>query len=124
VGRRARHVVTENARTLAAARALESGDAEAAGRLMVESHRSLRDDFGVSSDRLDAMVEAARETSGCHGARMTGAGFAGCAVALVDGPATAAFTMAVRRRYREATGLEPALYVCRASAGARVEPAT
>jgi galactokinase len=120
--RRARHVVTENVRTLAAADALASGDKARAGRLMVEGHRSLRDDFGVSSDRLDAMVEAARETDGCYGARMTGAGFAGCAIALVEESAAAAFVATVQRRYHGRTGLEPSIYVCHPSAGAGLEP--
>ena len=120
--RRARHVITENERTLAAADALASGDKARAGRLMVESHRSLRDDFGVSSDRLDAMVETAREVDGCYGARMTGAGFAGCAVALVEESAAPTFVETVQRRYRHRTGLEPAVYVCHPSAGAGLEP--
>ena len=121
LGRRARHVVTENARTRAAAAALAAGDKAAAGRLMNDSHRSLKDDFGVSSDRLDAMVEAAREAEGCYGARMTGAGFAGCAVALVEEGACATFVVTVTRRYQARTGLEPAVYVCRPSAGASLE---
>jgi galactokinase len=118
VFRRARHVVTENERTLAAAEAMARGDARVLGRLMNESHESLRDDFGVSSDALDAMVEAARASAGCHGARLTGAGFGGCVVALVAADATAAFLAEVERRYRERTGLAPSLYPCRAAAGA------
>jgi galactokinase len=119
--RRARHVVTENERTLAAADALAAGDEVTAGRLMVESHRSLRDDFGVSSDPLDTMVEAARGADGCYGARMTGAGFAGCAVALVEEAACATFAVTVQRQYRRRTGLEPAVYVCHPSAGVGLE---
>jgi galactokinase len=118
--RRVRHVVTENARTLAAASAMEEGEAAEVGRLMLESHRSLRDDFEVSGDALDAMVTAAREADGCYGARMTGAGFAGCAVALVEETAAPDFTAAVQRTYRARTGLEAAAYVCRPSAGASV----
>jgi galactokinase len=116
--RRARHVVTENERTLAAAEAMARGDAPVLGRLMNESHESLRDDFGVSSDALDAMVEAARASAGCHGARLTGAGFGGCVVALVAADRTSAFLAEVEPRYRERTGLVPSLYPCRAAAGA------
>jgi len=82
--RRARHVVTENARTLEFAEALRAHDLSGAGRLMVESHRSLRDDFEVSTPALEALVERLLATPGVHGARLTGAGFGGCAVALCD----------------------------------------
>jgi galactokinase len=81
--RRARHVITENTRTLAAAEAMKAGDAVTLGKLMDESHTSMRDDFEISSDALNSIVDAARRESSCYGARMTGGGFAGCAVALV-----------------------------------------
>ena len=84
VARRAWHVIEENARPQAMARALEAGDLEAAGRLMDDSHRSLRDLYEVSCAELDALVAAARRHPACYGARMTGAGFGGCAVALVN----------------------------------------
>ena len=84
VFRRARHVMTENQRVLSFIKALESGNPEKAGQLMNESHQSLRDDFEVSSEALDLISECARESPGCYGARMTGGGFAGCGVALVD----------------------------------------
>jgi len=119
--RRARHVVTENERTLRAADALERGDAAEVGRLMDESHASLRDDFEVSRMELDAIVELAREHAGCHGARMTGAGFGGCAVALVDAGAADAFARDVAAAYRAKVGLEAKVYVCSASPGASVE---
>lgn len=115
--RRARHVVTENARTLAAAEAMRAGDARSMGRLMNESHASLRDDFEVSSEALDAIVEAAQAADGCFGARLTGAGFAGCAVALVDEFAAADFERAVSTTYARATGRTCTAYVCRASDG-------
>ncbi len=83
VFRRARHVVGENARVLAAAAALDGGDLEGLGRAMDASHRSLRDDYGVSGPELDRLVDAARGAPGCLGARLTGAGFGGCAVAAV-----------------------------------------
>ena len=81
--RRAEYVMAENDRTLAAAAAMRAGDSTTLGRLMVESHAGLRDDYEVSGPALDAMVDAALDAPGCAGARMTGGGFAGCAVALV-----------------------------------------
>jgi galactokinase len=121
--RRAGHVVSENARTLAAADALERGDVRAVGALMDESHRSLRDDFEVSRPELDAMVSIARAHAACLGARMTGAGFGGCAVALVDARAATLFASDVARCYEDDVGLHPAVYVCSASAGASLESA-
>ena len=94
--RRARHVITENDRTVEAAEALATGDAARMGELMNASHASLRDDFEVSSEALDVMVECARATAGCHGARMTGAGFGGCAVALAEAEAAEALARAAR----------------------------
>ncbi|MCB0962284.1 MAG: hypothetical protein KDA98_03125 [Acidimicrobiales bacterium] len=82
VRRRARHVVTENARVRAAVAALADGDVVTVGRLLGESHRSLRDDLEVSTPTLDALVDGLAATPGVHGARLTGAGFGGCAVAL------------------------------------------
>jgi galactokinase len=119
--RRARHVITENARTLTAADALERGDMRRVGMLMNESHASLRDDFEVSREELDDMVSIALEQDGCYGARMTGAGFGGCAVALVDRSSVATFIRATEMRYLETTGLKPSAYVCAAAAGASVE---
>jgi galactokinase len=120
--RRAQHVVTENARTLAAADALATGDLRTVGALMNESHASLRDAFEVSRAELDVMVAIAREQPGCYGARMTGAGFGGCAVALVDVAHAEAFARVVARDYRTAVGLTPAVYLCSAAAGASLEP--
>ncbi len=117
---RARHVVTENERTLAAANAMKAGDVMALGQLMNASHVSMRDDFEISSTALDKMVEIAQAQPNCYGARMTGGGFAGCAVALVDIDAAEGFVAAVAPAYKEATGLEPALYVCDATDGARL----
>ena len=82
--RRARHVVTENQRVAEAAEALRAADLERFGRLMRESHRSLRDDFEVSTPTLDALVDRLNATAGVFGARLTGAGFGGCAVAVVE----------------------------------------
>jgi galactokinase len=123
-GKRARHVIGENERTLAAEKALNSGDAGSMGRLMDESHRSLREDYNVSSEALDIMVEVAHAEAGCLGARMTGAGFGGCAVALVEDPEIEKWIFAVEKEYQLRSGHTPALYACRPSRGAHeVEPA-
>jgi galactokinase len=119
--KRARHVVTENARTLAAYEAMSAWDARILGALMDASHESLRDDFEVSTEALNTMVTIAQRHPGCLGARMTGAGFGGCAVALVKAEATDDFTARVAPQYETATGNKPALYVCTASQGASVE---
>jgi galactokinase len=118
--RLARHVVTENARTLSAADAMARGDAATVGALMDEGHRSLRDDFRVSSPALDAIVAAAQGSTGCYGARMTGAGLAGCAVALVDESSSAAFAAETERAYRAAAGLHATVHLSRPRAGADV----
>lgn len=118
--RRARHIVTENDRTLEAASVMRAGDAERLGVLMDASHISLRDDFEVSSKELNQMVECARQQPGCYGARMTGAGFGGCAVALVRADAASTFAEAVAACYQAATNLTPAIYVTQAAAGASI----
>ena len=118
IRKRARHVISENARTLQAREAMNAGDAALLGQLMIASHISLRDDFDVSSAALDAIVDSANAEDSCYGARMTGAGFGGCAVALVRADAAAAFVERVGANYRAGTGNEPALYVTRASRGA------
>ncbi len=118
--RRARHVITENTRTLAAADAMKRGDAEALGKLMDESHVSMRDDFEISGDALNAIVDAARREPACYGARMTGGGFAGCAVALVKADEAEHFATAVAVTYQNSTGLTPAIYVCKATNGAEI----
>jgi galactokinase len=119
--RRARHVITENARTLAAADAMRRGDAAGLGRLMDASHTSLRDDFEVTNDALNVMVACAQQAPGCYGARMTGAGFGGCAVALVDAERATVFAEAVADRYQTQTAIAPAVYVCTAADGASRE---
>ena len=118
--RRARHVVTENERTLQAAEALRQCASAAMGRLMVASHVSMRDDFEISCVELDAMVSCALGQKSCFGARMTGGGFGGCAVALVRAEATEEFAAQVVSCYSAATGLTPAAYFCQASSGAEV----
>ena len=117
--KRARHVISENARTLRAAEVMKRGDAQALGELMNESHASLRDDFEVSSDALNVMVQCALD-AGCYGARMTGAGFGGCAVALVAQEDVERFVQEVAPCYEVRTGRTPEVYVCQATAGAAV----
>lgn len=116
--KRARHVITENARALRARDAMNAGDAAALGQLMIESHISLRDDFEVSSPALDAIVNCANAEPSCYGARMTGAGFGGCAVALVQADEAQGFVERVSACYIAATGVQPTLYITRASQGA------
>ena len=108
--RRASHVVAEDRRTLAAAAAMAAGDAAGLGTLMNESHDSLRDLYEVSSDALDRIVDIARAAPGCLGARMTGGGFAGCAVALVATSEVEAFVAEVARKYEAWSGDVPRLW--------------
>lgn len=115
---RGRHVVLENERTLHAAEAMDRGDSEEVGRHMNESHESLRVDYEVSSRELDRLVDCARAQPSCYGARMTGAGFGGCAVAFVRAENADEFTRAVSKRYEDATKLAPQVYICHASDGA------
>lgn len=121
VYRRCRHVVTENERVLQTVAALERNDLAEVGRLMNASHESLRDDYEVSSTALDVMVAAMRGVPGCYGARLTGAGFGGCAVALVAPGAEQTVADAIYEKYPKATQVWPEVYTTRASAGARVE---
>ena len=121
VYRRCRHVVSEDERVLATVVALKQGDLAAVGQLMNASHDSLRDDYEVSSQALDIMVDAMRSVPGCFGARLTGAGFGGCAVALVAPGAEQAVANAIYEKYPKATNVWPEVYTTRASAGARVE---
>ena len=114
---RARHVVSENARVLEAARALARGDADTLGRLLRASHASLRDDYEVSTPELDELV-AALEEAGALGARLTGAGFGGCVVALAAADRVDRVLADAAARYRDGTGLEPTAWVCVAVDGA------
>jgi galactokinase len=117
---RARHVVTENNRVMEACEAMRAGDAPALGRLLKASHASLRDDYQVSSQELDEIVECAVAHPACFGARMTGAGFGGCAVALVQAGEAPQFVAEVSAAYATVTGLTPRLYICRATNGAEI----
>jgi galactokinase len=120
VRRRARHVITENARVLAMSDALEQDDLREAGRLMTESHTSLRDDFEVSSRELDIIVSLAQDQPGCYGARMTGAGFGGSAVAIVEEGTIAPFAQAVSEAYAAQTGYMAVIERCVPSRGVAV----
>jgi len=118
--RRTRHVVTENQRVLNAVAALRLGDIFGLGELLKASHVSLRDDFEVSNNALDQMVACALHRPECYGARMTGAGFGGCAVALVRSDALETFIRSVKLCYLHATGVDADIYVCFPSEGASV----
>ena len=100
--------------------ALGSSDRTAVGRIMLASHESLRDDFESSTPELDTMVMVATEIDGCHGARVTGAGFGGAAVAAVASGAVEAFLPEIMARYQAATDIEPAVHVCIPSDGAAI----
>jgi galactokinase len=116
--RRCRHVVTENRRTEQAAEALKRGDFTEMGRLMAASHLSLRDDYEVSCPELDVLVEIASSVPGVFGARMTGGGFGGCTVNIVERSAVEALRAAVMTEYPMRTGIEPEVYVSSAAGGA------
>lgn len=117
--RRARHVVTENARTLDAAAAMEWGDLIALGNAMAESHASMRDDFEITLPAIDRLVAELQDAIGGHGgARMTGGGFGGAVVALVEADAVEAVVARVEARYRTPEGSKPLIMVERAHAGA------
>jgi galactokinase len=118
VYRRCRHVITENARVLAAGDALEQGDLNRFGELMAASHRSLRDDYEVSSEELDLMVALAEKIDGVYGARMTGGGFGGSTVNLVREESVESFRERVAAEYQRVTKLRPEIYVCTAAEGA------
>ena len=116
--RRCRHVVSENERVTGAASALLDADLLAFGGLMGDSHDSLRDDYEVSCAELDLMVELAVKQEGVYGARMTGGGFGGCTINLVETDAVSGFRQAVARGYEQATGLAPQIFVSAAADGA------
>lgn len=121
VYRRCYHVVSENERVLQTVAALQRGDLATVGQLMNASHESLRVDYEVSSDALNVMVEAMRSAPGCYGARLTGAGFGGCAVALVEPGAEQSVADMIYERYPKTTNIWPEVYTTRASSGAYVQ---
>jgi galactokinase len=116
---RARHALSEQLRVRHALRALQLGDAAVLGELLEASHHSLRVDYQVTGPALDTIVAVAMGQPGCLGARMTGAGFGGCAIALVDHDALADFVPAVTQAYQAATGIAPELFAVQPTAGAR-----
>ena len=118
VFKRCLHVTTENDRVLKAANALRDRDLKTFGKLMYESHRSLRDDYEVSCKELDAMVDLAKPVKGVFGARMTGGGFGGCTINLVSVEAVDEFIQTIENGYAKATGKSPEVYICSAADGA------
>jgi len=118
--RRARHVISENQRVLDAVRAMKAGDRTTLAGLMNASHASLRDDFEVTNDALDIMAQIAQAQPGCYGARMTGGGFGGCAVALVQADKAEEMATAVGFQYEAATGRKPNIFITSASDGTAV----
>ena len=117
VYRRCRHIVTENDRTERAAAALEAGDLVLCGKLMDESHVSMRDDFEISCPEVDVMVGLNRAVPGVFGARMTGGGFGGSTISLVEAGAVEGFIASVAPDYQKATGLTPTIFTCSPGAG-------
>jgi galactokinase len=115
---RARHVISENLRTVAAEKALEKGDLAEVGRLMAEAHRSYSQDFEGSCVEADAMVALAQDLPGLIGARLTGGGFGGCTINLVEQSEAAAFAKALGARYTAKFGIVPQIHICHASGGA------
>lgn len=119
VAKRARHVITENDRTVEAAQALRAHDMKRMGELMAESHTSMRDDFEITVKEIDTLVEIVKEVIGDQGGvRMTGGGFGGCIVALVPPALVDDVKAAVEAKYQAATGLKESIYVCQAKNGA------
>jgi galactokinase len=116
--RRCRHIITENLRTVAAADALAAGNMKRLGDLMAAAHASYRDDFEASCDEADAMVEAAHQLPGLIGARLTGGGFGGCTVNLVNSDLAENFAVRLHDEYRSRTGIDAEIYRCHASAAA------
>jgi galactokinase len=115
---RARHIISENLRTVAAADALLRGDLKELGRLMAEAHWSYSRDFEASCAECDTMVEQAAGLPGLIGARLTGGGFGGCTINLVERDQAGAFAAELRKRYEASTGIVPQIHICHASNGA------
>jgi galactokinase len=115
---RCRHIITENARVEEAATALAAGDMERMGELMAEAHASYRDDFAASCPEVDLLVELAAAEPGLIGARLTGGGFGGCTVNLVEAAHAEAFRRDIHSAYLERAGIDAEIYLCQAAAGA------
>ena len=116
--RRARHVLTENLRVLSFVAAAKRGQIAELGHLMLDSHRSLRDDYEVSCPEIDFLVDAAIAIDGVWGSRITGGGFGGCTINLLDPTAVEKFQQTLFRRYREKFGVEPCFYPVTPASGA------
>ena len=119
---RAKHVITENERVLQFCAAMKNGDLWTMGKLLNQSHASLRDDFDVSSPELNTIVEIAQAQPGCFGARMTGAGFGGCGLALISKENDQVFIDAVSESYLSQTGVQPQIYAVQSADGATIAP--
>jgi galactokinase len=122
VYRRCRHVISEDDRVISAAAALRSGDLPHFGKMMNESHRSLRDDYEVSAHELDLLVSIASTLDGVYGTRMTGGGFGGSTITLVKSDAAENFRLKIAESYRKQTGITPDVYICTATQGAAAWP--
>lgn len=121
--RRSRHVLTENQRTLDAVAAIEAGDYERLGQLMYESHDSMRYDFEITVEQIDVLVEEAKKiglAGGVYGSRMTGGGFGGCTVSLIQTSKMDSIMETIRKNYKARTGLDPDLFVTRPAQGAHI----
>jgi galactokinase len=115
---RARHVITDSQRVHDGVAALQHGDAAAFGRLMLDAHASFRDDFEASCDECNLLVRLAMTLEGCLGSRLTGGGFGGCTVSLVEEAAAPGFAKELGRLYRADTGVEPQIFICEIADGA------
>ena len=120
IGRRARHIISENYRVQTGAQALREGNFSAFGQLMIESHRSLKDDYEVSCAGLDLLVDLALKQQGVLGARMTGAGFGGCTVNLIEKNYINCFKKNIKNEYKKNTGINPDIYITLPAEGAKI----
>ncbi len=115
---RARHVITDSQRVLDGLAALRAGDQRRFGALMTDAHRSFRDDFAASCDQCDLLVRLALSLPGCLGSRLTGGGFGGCTVSLVEAAAAESFARSLKQLYRDAIGVTAPIFVCQIVDGA------
>jgi galactokinase len=124
LGRRVKHLISENERTLLFVEALKDSDWKTAGHLMYASHESLASDYQVSCPELDKIVQLAQKIPGVFGCRMTGGGFGGCAIALIDKTLAQPIMETFERQYKNATGITPTLFLTHAANGPTVKPQT